>query len=482
MITKLIWKVKVNKMKNFKLITYIFIVFLIGNSNESIAQDGAALFNSNCAACHKPDENFVGPALKGSVKRWEENSSIDNMYEWVKNSKAVIESGDPYANKLFNDWNKNVMTANALSNEEIDAIMKYADEYVPEVSESSVAEEGEKVEKELKPDYESNFILFWVNIIISIVLVIGILIFNKTIRNMTGSNYFKNKVKQVKESNNSTKIILLIIGATFMSNSALALSFSDFSDGLVNDTPWILVENSDVYFMLTINVILLIVYLYVKSVFNKIMNLTRPVEEVIIEMKEKSVSNILTGSVAIEEEHTILIHHEYDGIQELDNRLPPWWLWGFYASIVFAIVYLLNHHVFMTVDNQEVQYEKEMAQAEKDISEYLDKMAMNIDETNVVFLTDDKSLQNGSALFSTNCVTCHAEKGEGKIGPNLTDKNWIYGYDIKDVFVTIKKGTPKGMPQHESKLNPIQLQEVSSYVLSLPEADGKAPEGEVIEE
>lgn len=141
-------------MKTFKLQKFnivrnltgaIFVFFLIGITPNAMAQDGEALFNANCAACHKPDENFVGPALKGSVKRWEENSSHENLYAWVKNSSAVIASGDPYANKLFNDWNKSVMTANAISNEEIDAIFEYVEAYTPPVKagpEAGSAEAG----------------------------------------------------------------------------------------------------------------------------------------------------------------------------------------------------------------------------------------------------------------------------------------------------------------------------------------------------
>ena len=90
-------------------------------------------------------------------------------------------------------------------------------------------------------------------------------------------------------------------------------------------------------------------------------------------------------------------------------------------------------------------------------------------------------IEKGKALFETNCVTCHNPKGEGNIGPNLTDKNWIYGYDIKEVFKTIKTGTPNGMPEHNSKFNPVQIQQVASFVLSLPSAKGKDPQGEIIE-
>lgn len=106
---------------------------------------------------------------------------------------------------------------------------------------------------------------------------------------------------------------------------------------------------------------------------------------------------------------------------------------------------------------------------------------MNVDETNATLLRESSDLSTGASLFAANCVACHKSNGEGEIGPNLTDKTWIYGYDIKDVFKTIKYGTTNGMPEHSSKFNPVQIQQVASFVLSLPEKDGLAPNGTIIE-
>jgi cytochrome c oxidase cbb3-type subunit 3 len=174
------------------------------------------------------------------------------------------------------------------------------------------------------------------------------------------------------------------------------------------------------------------------------------------------------------------MHHEYDGIRELDNNLPPWWVWGFYATIVFGIIYIFNYHILGTADLQIKAYDKEMVQAKKDIDAYLSKMAMNVDETNATLLTEASDLSAGKAIFSTNCIACHKENGGGDIGPNLTDNHWIYGPDVKNLFKTIKLGTANGMPEHASKLNPIQIQQVSSYVLSMPDvkSGGKEPQGD----
>ena len=181
------------------------------------------------------------------------------------------------------------------------------------------------------------------------------------------------------------------------------------------------------------------------------------------------------------QEKDILMHHEYDGIQELDNNLPPWWVWGFYATIVFSFIYIINYHILGVSDLQIKAYDKEMKVAQKEVQAYLNKMAMNVDENSATLMTASSDLSAGAEIFATNCVACHKSKGEGEIGPNLTDHAWIYGYDIKDLFKTIKNGTANGMPEHSSKFNPIQIQQVASYVLSLPETKGIAPQGTIME-
>jgi len=98
-------------------------------------------------------------------------------------------------------------------------------------------------------------------------------------------------------------------------------------------------------------------------------------------------------------------------------------------------------------------------------------------------MTEASDLANGKKLFATNCVTCHAANGEGYIGPNLTDKAWIYGYDISSIYKTIRVGSPNGkMPEHESKMNPIEIQQVASFVMSMPYAEGSEPQGDIMEE
>lgn len=191
----------------------------------------------------------------------------------------------------------------------------------------------------------------------------------------------------------------------------------------------------------------------------------------------------------IEEEETIMFDHEYDGIKELDNSLPPWWLWGFVVSCVFGAVYLLHYHVFDSGDLSAAEYNNEMAMAEKAKEAYLKEQAKAgiaaIDETNAVFLTDASAIGMGKKTYDNLCASCHGTKGEGLVGPNLTDDHWLYGGSSKNIFKTVKYGAPKGMPNWEKQLDPTTIQNVISYVHSLSgtnPANAKAPEGEVYKE
>lgn len=190
----------------------------------------------------------------------------------------------------------------------------------------------------------------------------------------------------------------------------------------------------------------------------------------------------LTDATPVEEEDQVATDHVYDGIRELDNNLPPWWLAGFYISIVFAVVYLLRYHVFDAAPLQEEEFKMEMAAAEVAKEEYLKTAANLIDESTVEILTEESRLVAGQSIFDKNCAVCHAKDGGGGVGPNLTDNYWIHGNSIADVFSTVKYGVPaKGMIPWQDQLSPAEIQEVSSYVLTLvgtTPADPKEPQGE----
>ncbi len=200
----------------------------------------------------------------------------------------------------------------------------------------------------------------------------------------------------------------------------------------------------------------------------------------------KAIIQRWTNSKPIEQEGEIALDHNYDGIRELDNSLPPWWKYMFYASIVFAIVYLIRFEV-LDGDNQIVEYEKAVAQAKAEINKFKKSSPDIIDLENVTLLTEASDLSRGKAVFNLNCASCHMADGGGSIGPNLTDENWILGGGIKNVFATVSNGgrDGKGMVAWKKILKPIDVQKVASYVLSLQgttPAKAKAPQGEVWKE
>ncbi|TGV02653.1 cbb3-type cytochrome c oxidase N-terminal domain-containing protein [Flavivirga rizhaonensis] len=197
----------------------------------------------------------------------------------------------------------------------------------------------------------------------------------------------------------------------------------------------------------------------------------------------KNTYTKLLGQKPLEEEGEIILDHNYDGIKELDNNLPPWWLYGFYISIVFAAVYLLKYHVF-NGDTQIDELETELAEARTAIEAYKKTAKDLVDINTVTVLTEAADLKAGKDIFETTCVACHMADGGGGIGPNLTDPNWILGGGIKNVFKTVSEGgrSGKGMIAWKQQLKPLQIAQVSSYVLTLQgttPANPKAPEGDI---
>ena len=154
-------------------------------------------------------------------------------------------------------------------------------------------------------------------------------------------------------------------------------------------------------------------------------------------------SKLVGKQKPIEEEDEIILDHNYDGIKELDNNLPPWWIYSFYISIIFAVVYLMRYHIF-NGDDQFAEYETEYAEANAAIEEYKKTAKDLVDFNTVELLTETSDLNAGQKIFEANCVACHKADGGGGIGPNLTDENWILGGGIKNVFKTISEGGRDG--------------------------------------
>lgn len=189
--------------------------------------------------------------------------------------------------------------------------------------------------------------------------------------------------------------------------------------------------------------------------------------------------------VPVEKEASIMLDHNYDGIKELDNHLPPWWTSLFLGTIVFAIVYLLFYHVFDSLPSQQAEYDTEVAIAQEQLKKL---QAANpvaaIDETNVEATTDALALAEGKQIFLNTCASCHRKDGGGDIGPNLTDDYWKHGGTVKDIFKTVRHGVQgTNMIAWEGVISPEKMKNVSSYVLTLRgtnPANPKKPEGDLV--
>jgi cytochrome c oxidase cbb3-type subunit 3 len=186
----------------------------------------------------------------------------------------------------------------------------------------------------------------------------------------------------------------------------------------------------------------------------------------------------------IEEEAELVMDHKFDGISELNNPTPAWFMALFYGTILFGIGYLLNYHVFHYGQSQEEEYVAEVQQASDDKLAFLaspENKASAVNENNMELSTDAAVLKSGQALFATRCPPCHGDAGQGLVGPNLTDEDWLHGGNVKDVFKTIKYGVPeKGMIAWEKSMSPQQISDITNYVMSLKgtkPAGAKEPQG-----
>jgi cytochrome c oxidase cbb3-type subunit 3 len=242
--------------------------------------------------------------------------------------------------------------------------------------------------------------------------------------------------------------------------------------------------------LIVVMIALLFAALVVNKAMKSILSVTMP-EVVKKEQEEKHAKaaqrklnraaawNKLLGVRPMEEEKDLMIDHSYDGIVELDNPIPVWFNALFYGSIIFGFIYLLVYHVFGWGMNQDQEYLHELSVAEKAKQEYLAQAANLVDESTVEY--NAALAPAGKAIFTANCAACHGANGEGTIGPNLTDRFWIHGGEVKDIFKTVKYGVPeKGMVPWEQTLTPGQIAEVSSYIISLRDtkpANAKAAEG-----
>ncbi len=315
---------------------------------------------------------------------------------------------------------------------------------------------------------------------IGLIMLILVFVLANIIKSITANKEIWHYMQDKKGKVTGTAILIFILGTPFLSMAQDAAAVVEPAWRMSSNLFWAIV---------ILDTFLIVVVFYLFTVLKQLVATLKAESGVVADASTHEVVDSwtasLTDSVPLEREEEIMMDHEYDGIKELDNNLPPWWVWGFYATIIFSFAYLIYYHVLEGPSSkQEYIAEVETAEAEK--AAYMATMANAVDETNVTLVTDATVLASAKELFTTNCAACHGANGgsmPGGVGPNLTDEYWIHGGDIKDIFKTIKYGVPaKGMISWESQLSPSQMQNMASYILSLqgtnPE-NAKEPQGDL---
>lgn len=323
---------------------------------------------------------------------------------------------------------------------------------------------AQTTEGEVTVSYFSNP-LFNTLMIVIIILTIMVLALSSALRNLMESELYVDKLKKVKESKTKISAGAILIGFMLLGFAAKAqekvMPLSD--DGRIGG-----LDQFTFYFLVTVIMLELLALGVLFNTFKKILSNTIIPAEGKQAVKTKSIFDKLNDTVSVEEEETLMLDHDYDGIKELDNNLPPWWKYGFYLTIVIGVIYMINYHVTKSSPLQAEEYAISVKKAQAEIAEYMKKSANNVDETTVKLLSDNADLAVGKDLFMASCAACHGKLGEGTVGPNLTDDYWLHGGGLKDVFKSIKYGWPdKGMKSWKEDFSPMQIAQLTSYIKTL---------------
>lgn len=305
----------------------------------------------------------------------------------------------------------------------------------------------------------------------------------------------KNKINKLGEASFKPlvkvagSIVMLLTTSSFATAQAEEAANDSFLSNL-NETEITLLVAMGVLIALTL--LIVVVFIYVLSVFRILQSDQQKAVAVNVPEKEKVSlwkrinKRFISGDlVPVEREKDIMMDHEYDGIYELNNSMPPWLKYLFFATIGIAFFYVMHYLVLDTGKLQIEEYEDELALAEEEAASRTLLAGSSIDENNVVFVTDEVALSEAEVLYAQNCAACHGADGGGTVGPNLTDEYWLHGGSIQDVFKVIKYGVQeKGMIPWQGKLSPEEMQKMASFVLTLQgttPASPKEPQGEKYE-
>lgn len=280
-----------------------------------------------------------------------------------------------------------------------------------------------------------------------------------------------------REGSSKLKMLIGLLAVVILPETLFAQESTNFGMEPETLVIWL------VLIVVVISIVVLIVAIYTLNV----LKIALKGDSIIVPERESNWSKFwdrFNKRVPAEKEATILLDHNYDGIRELDNHLPPWWTAFFYLSMVFAVIYMLVYHVFDMAPLPGELYDIEVAEA-KTVAAARLAGGDGIDEATVTFSDDAVVIENGKKIYDMQCASCHRDDGGGNIGPNMTDAYWIHGGSMGDIFNIIKYGVPqKGMISWEALLSPAQMRDVASYIMSLAGSDppnAKAPQGDLYE-
>ncbi|MBS1773170.1 MAG: c-type cytochrome [Bacteroidetes bacterium] len=310
---------------------------------------------------------------------------------------------------------------------------------------------------------------------LAVALLIAILVLGNTLKNLGFA--YRDKMRK-ERSSGIVKTLLLLVALSVSSLSATA-------ENVTKDTGYIKLptsigglSSSEYYTLMTILALELIVITALVFMIRTVVRLISAEPEKATEAKKVIKINFwdrFNKVVPLEKEHDILLDHNYDGIQELDNSLPPWWKYGFYLTIFTGVIYLWYYHAGGNGPSSRDEYLAEVQAGEEAKAAFLAKSANNVDE-NTITMLDATGIAAGQTIFQNTCAACHAKDGGGGVGPNLTDEYWLHGGGIKDVFKSIKYGwVDKGMKSWKDDFSPVQIAQLASYVKSLKGTKPAAP-------
>lgn len=315
---------------------------------------------------------------------------------------------------------------------------------------------------------------------LAVILLFAILVLGNVVRQM--SFVYRDKLRDEKKAASPSAGALMMIAALFFSSGAFAQDANIASPaGSVTSG----MATFDFYLVMGIIAFELLIVFVLSFQLRKLLSLisNRPVAETVIKPRIRiSFWDRFNRAVSVEKEHDIMLDHNYDGIRELDNSLPPWWKYGFYLTIAISVVYIWYYHAGGNGPGSYDEYVAQVEKGEREKAAYLAKAANLVDENNVQML-DASGIASGASIFKTSCAACHANDGGGGVGPNLTDDYWLHGGSLQDIFKSIKYGWPdKGMKSWKDDFSPKQIAELTSYVKSLKGTQPLAPkekQGEV---